>query len=66
MPVGATAKGATKPYQDCEDPLPLRRLIYLNRDDDIDVLSQSPCKIHVGITLVLFLLLHGCYEGFRL
>ena len=29
-------------------------------------LSRSPNEIRVGITLVFFLLLHGCYEGFHL
>jgi len=28
--------------------------------------SPSPDEIRVGITLVFFLLLHGCYEGFPL
>ena len=30
------------------------------------LLSRSPDEIPVGITLVFFLLLHGCYEGFPL
>ena len=34
-PIGATGKGATKLCQDPEDSLPLRQLIFLNRDDDI-------------------------------
>ena len=33
--IGATGEGATKLPQDPEDPLPLRQLIFLNRDDDI-------------------------------
>ena len=33
--IGATGEGATKLRQDPEDPLPLRQLIFLNRDDDI-------------------------------
>jgi len=28
--------------------------------------SRSPVEIRAGITLVFFLLLHGCYEGFPL
>ena len=28
------------------------------------LLSRSPGEIRVGITLVFFLLLQGCYEGF--
>jgi len=28
------------------------------------VVTRSPDEIRVGITLVFFLLLHGCYEGF--
>jgi len=30
------------------------------------LLSQFPGVIHLRITLVLFPLLHGCYEGFPL
>ena len=33
--IGATGDGATKLHQAPEDPLPLRQLIFLNRDDDI-------------------------------
>jgi len=33
--IGATSKGATRLRQDSETPLPLRQLIFLNRDDDI-------------------------------
>ena len=33
--IGATGEGATKLLQDPEDPLPLRRLIFLKRDHDI-------------------------------
>jgi len=33
--IGATGEGATKLRQDPEDPLPLRQLIFLNRDDHI-------------------------------
>jgi len=33
--IGATGEGATKLPQDPEDPLPMRQLIFLNRDDDI-------------------------------
>jgi len=33
--IGATGKGATRLGQDPEEPLPLRQLIFLNRDDDI-------------------------------
>jgi len=33
--IGATGEGATRLRQDPEDPLPLRQLIFLNRDDDI-------------------------------
>jgi len=33
--IGATGEGATKLRQDPEDPLPLRQLIFLNKDDDI-------------------------------
>jgi len=33
--IGATCGGATKLRQDPEDPLPMRQLIFLNRDDDI-------------------------------
>ena len=33
---------------------------------DVIPVSRSPDEIHVGITLVFFLLLHGCYEGFPL
>ena len=30
------------------------------------LVSRSPDEIRAGITLVFFLLLHGCYEGFPL
>ena len=33
--IGATGEGATRLRQDPEEPLPLRQLIFLNRDDDI-------------------------------
>jgi hypothetical protein len=33
--IGATHEGATRLRQDPEEPLPLRQLIFLNRDDDI-------------------------------
>jgi len=33
--IGAMGKGATRLRQDPEEPLPLRELIFLNRDDDI-------------------------------
>ena len=33
--IGATGEGAARLRQDHEDPLPLRQLIFLNRDDDI-------------------------------
>jgi len=33
--IGATGEGATRLRQDSEEPLPLRQLIFLNRDDDI-------------------------------
>jgi len=33
--IGATGEGATRVRQDPEEPLPLRQLIFLNRDDDI-------------------------------
>jgi hypothetical protein len=33
--IGATGEGATRLRQEPEDPLPLRQLIFLNRDDDI-------------------------------
>ena len=33
--IGASGEGATRLRQDPEDPLPLRQLIFLNRDDDI-------------------------------
>ena len=33
--IRATGEGATKLRQDPEDPLPLRQLIFLNRDNDI-------------------------------
>jgi len=33
--IGATGEGATRLRQDPEQPLPLRQLIFLNRDDDI-------------------------------
>jgi len=33
--IGATGTGATRLRQDPEEPLPLRQLIFLNRDDDI-------------------------------
>jgi len=32
----------------------------------LSVVSRSPDEIRAGITLVFFLLLHGCYEGFPL
>jgi len=35
--IGATGEGAARLGQDPEDPLPLRQLIFLNRDDDIRV-----------------------------
>jgi len=35
--IGATGDGAARLRQDPEDPLPLRQLIFLNRDDDIRV-----------------------------
>jgi len=35
--IGATDEGAARIRQDPEDPLPLRQLIFLNRDDDIRV-----------------------------
>jgi len=35
--IGATGEGAVRLRQDPEDPLPLRQLIFLNRDDDIRV-----------------------------
>jgi len=35
--IGATGEGAARLRQDPEDPLPLRQLIFLNRDDDIRV-----------------------------
>jgi len=33
--IGATGEGAARLHQDPEDRLPLRQLIFLNRDDDI-------------------------------
>jgi len=33
--IGATCGGATKLRHNPEDPLPMRQLIFLNRDDDI-------------------------------
>jgi len=36
--IGATGQGAARLRQDPEDLLPLRQLIFLNRDDDIRVL----------------------------
>jgi len=33
--IGATGEGATRLRQDPEEPLPLRQLIFLNRDDNI-------------------------------
>jgi len=33
--IGATGEGATRLRQDPEEPLPLRQLIFLNRDNDI-------------------------------
>jgi len=33
--IGATGKGTTRLRQDPEDPLPLRQLVFLNRDDEI-------------------------------
>jgi len=33
--IGATGEGATRLREDPEEPLPLRQLIFLNRDDDI-------------------------------
>ena len=33
--IGTTGEGAARLRQDPEDPLPLRQLIFLNRDDDI-------------------------------
>ena len=33
--IGVTGEGATRLRQDPEEPLPLRQLILLNRDDDI-------------------------------
>ena len=33
--IGVTGDGATRLHQDPEEPLPLRQLIFLNRDDDI-------------------------------
>jgi len=35
--ISVTGEGAARLRQDPEDPLPLRQLIYLNRDDDIRV-----------------------------
>jgi len=35
--IGATGEGAARLRQDPEDPIPLRQLIFLNRDDDIRV-----------------------------
>jgi len=35
--IGATGEHAARLRQDPEDPLPLRQLIFLNRDDDIRV-----------------------------
>jgi len=35
--IGATGEGAARLHQDPVDPLPLRQLIFLNRDDDIRV-----------------------------
>jgi len=35
--IGATGKGAARLRQDPEDPVPLRQLIFLNRDDHIRV-----------------------------
>ena len=35
--IGATGEGAARLRQDPEDPLPLRQLIFRNRDDDIGV-----------------------------
>jgi len=35
--IGATGEGAVRLRQDPKDPLPLRQLIFLNRDDDIRV-----------------------------
>ena len=35
--IGATGEAAARLHQDPEDPLPLRQLIFLNRDDDIRV-----------------------------
>jgi hypothetical protein len=33
--IGATGEGATSLQQDPEEPLPLRQLIFLNKDDDV-------------------------------
>jgi len=50
--MGATGEGAARLCQDPEDPLPLRLLIFLNRDDDISVWfvtnsSQDPLDLMV-------------------
>jgi len=50
--IDATGEGAARLRQDPEDPLPLRQLIFLNRDDDIRVWfltnsGQDPLDIMV-------------------
>jgi len=50
--IGATAEVAARLRQDPEDPLPLRQLIFLNRDDDIRVwfltnICQDPLDLMV-------------------
>jgi len=42
------------------------RLHEIVRGTEWQSISRSPGEIHVGITFVLFLWLHGCYEGFPL
>ena len=50
--IGATGEGAARLGQDPEDPLPLRQLIFLNRNDDIGVWfltnsGQNPLDLRV-------------------
>jgi len=50
--IGVTGEGATRLRHDPEEPLPLRQLIFLNRDDDI-----RPCLLanngHVPLDLLV-------------
>jgi len=51
--IGATGAGAARVRRDPEDPLPLRQLIILNRDDDIRVLfltnsGRDPVELRVS------------------